>query len=143
MACSYRLGGYGYDGQYQTLMGSEKAGSHNWHVDMRNAWTEKNTDTNVPRLSNGVDLYANMGSDRFLISNTFLSLNNVRIGYNFPKKLIEKIKLKTLNIWVAGDNLAVFSARKGYNPLTSFAGSSDEYQYTPLSTIMGGIKFTF
>lgn len=143
VACSYRLGGYGYDGQYQTLMGSEKAGSHNWHVDMRNAWTEKNTDTNVPRLSNGVDLYANMGSDRFLISNTFLSLNNVRIGYNFPKKLIEKIKLKTLNIWVAGDNLAVFSARKGYNPLTSFAGSSDEYQYTPLSTIMGGIKFTF
>lgn len=141
--CSYRLGGYGYDNTYAHLMHSDLAGNYNWHTDMRNAWTETNTDTDIPRLSNGGDVYANAASTRFLTSNSYLSLNNVRLGYNFPKKLIEKIKLNTLSIWVSGDNLAILTARKGYNPMVSYDGSSDAYQYTPLSTIMGGIKFQF
>jgi len=148
IACSYRIGGYGYDGQYATLMSSDKAGRFNWHVDMRNSWNELMTaeqkaKATVPRLSNGTDTYSNAGSTRFLISNSFLSLNNIRLGYNFPKKMIEKIKLNSLNLYVTGDNLAILSARKGYNPMTSFSGSSSTYQYTPLSTIMGGIKFQF
>ena len=57
--------------------------------------------------------------------------------------MIEKIKLNILELYVTGDNLALLSARKGYNPMTSYSGSSDTYQYTPLSTIMGGIKFQF
>ena len=148
VACSYRIGGYGYDGTYATLMSSDKAGRFNWHVDIRNAWSEMMTNeqkanATIPRLSNGSDTYANYGSTRFLISNSYLSLNNIRLGYNFQKKLIEKIKLNSLNLYVTADNLAIISARKGYNPMTSFAGSSDTYQYTPLSTIMGGVKFQF
>lgn len=148
VSCSYRLGGYGYDGAYALLMSSDKVGSRNWHVDMRNAWSEMMTDqqkaqATIPRLSNGADTYANSGSTRFLVSNSYLSLNNIRLGYSFQKRLIEKIKLNSLSIYVTADNLAILSARKGYNPMTSFAGSSDTYQYSPLSTIMGGIKFQF
>ena len=148
VACSYRIGGYGYDGSYATLMGSDKAGRMNWHVDMRNAWNalmtdEQKANATIPRLSNGTDTYANYGSTRFLISNSYFSLNNVRLGYNFPKKLIEKIKLNSLSLYVTADNLAIISARKGYNPMTSFSGSSSTYQYTPLSTVMGGVKFQF
>lgn len=146
VSCSYRLGGWGYDSQYASLMHSDKAGRSNWHVDMRNAWTAENTHTDVPRLSNGADNYANYGSTRFLISNSFLSLNNIRLGYNFPKKWLgkkDKFHLNNLNIYVTADNLGIISARKGYNPMTSYSGSSNSYQYTPLSTIMGGIKFQF
>lgn len=148
ISTSYRLGGWGYDSQYATLMHSGKVGSCNWHVDMRNAWTaqmseEEKANATIPRLSNGTDLYANSGSTRFLISNSYFSLNNVHLGYTFPKKLIEKIKLNRLELYVSADNLAIASARKGYNPMTSFTGSSSTYQYTPLSTIMGGIKFQF
>lgn len=148
VTCSYGLGGYGYDNTYAALMNSDKIGSSNWHIDMRNAWNDLMTDeqkanATVPRLSNGADTYANMASTRFLTSNTFLSLNNIRLGYSFPKKLIDNIKLKTLSLYLSADNLAVASARKGYNPMSSFTGTSDSYQYTPLSTIMGGIKFQF
>jgi type IV secretory pathway VirB4 component len=97
----------------------------------------------VPRLSNGTDLYANSTSDRFLISNSYFSLYNVRLGYKFPKKLIEKIKFNSLELYVTGDNIAIATARKGYNPMTSYSGQSNSYQYTPLTTIMGGIKFQF
>lgn len=152
--CPYRIGGYGVDYQYATLMQSERVGKMNWHVDMRQAWSaqmsaaEKQAIADkgiagVPRLSNGDDKYASSISDRFLISNSYFSLYNVRIGYKFPKKLIEKAKMNVLEFYVTGDNLAIATARKGYNPMTSYAGSSDTYQYTPLSTIMGGIKVQF
>jgi TonB-linked SusC/RagA family outer membrane protein len=154
VTCSYGIGGWGYDWQYSQLMHSGKIGSSNWHVDMRKAWNSMMSDQEkqacvdmgvnaVPRLSNGSDLYANMGSTRFLTSLSFLNLNNIRIGYSFPKKWMEKIKFKSLNIYVSADNLAIVSARKGYNPMASFTGTSDAYQYTPLSTVMGGIKFQF
>ncbi len=147
---SYRLGGYGYDNTYAQLMHSDQVGKHNWHTDIYNAWTpmmatenQEISTTVVPRLSNGSDLYANAGSSRFLTKNNYLSLNNIRIGYSFPKKWMEKIKFQSLNIYVSGDNLALWSARRGFNPTVSLDGSSDISQYTPLSTIMGGIKFTF
>ena len=151
VTCSYGIGGYGYDNTYAALMSSDKAGKSNWHVDMRGAWNAMMTDAEkaaatAPRLSNGSDTYANMASTRFLTSNSFLSLNNVRLGYEFPKKLLGKedgVHINMLSLYVTADNLAILSARKGYNPMSSLTGTSDSYQYTPLSTIMGGIKLQF
>ena len=146
VACSYQIGGYGYDATYMALMANAPIGGHNWHVDMLNAWTEQNTNTNIPRLSNGngeFDSYANTTSTRFLTSNSFFSLNSIQVGYNFPKKLVEKIKLNKLHLYVSADNLAIATARKGYNPMTSFTGNSDTHGYSPLSTIVGGIKVSF
>jgi hypothetical protein len=57
--------------------------------------------------------------------------------------VIEKIKLNNLSLWVSADNLFCLSARKGYIPIASMTGSSSTYQYTPLSTILGGIKISF
>ncbi len=143
VTCQYGLGGYGYDNTYALLMHSDEVGTNNWHKDIRNAWTPFNKNTDVPRLSNGSDVYANMASTRFLTSNNFFQLSNIRLGYSFPKKLIEKIKLNQLSLFVSGDNLAIATARQGYNPTVSFKGTSDYAQYTPLSTVMGGIKFQF
>lgn len=143
---SYQIGGYGYDYTYMALMDDKQVGNHNWHVDMRKSWTETNTNTDIPGLFNGQSSnsqYSNVTSTRFLTSNSYLSLNNVQIGYNFPKKLLQKIKLEKLNLYVSGTNLAIATARKGYNPMTSFTGSSDTHGYSPLSTIMGGIKLSF
>ena len=141
--CSYRLGGWGYDNTYAMLMANEKVGNYNWHIDMRNAWTPENTDTDIPRLNNGTDTYTNTGSTRFLTSNSYLSLNNIRLGYKFQKKLVEKIKLSRLELYLQADNLAIASARRGYNPTSSLDGSSSAYRYTPLSTIIGGVKIQF
>ena len=143
ISCSYRIGGYGYDNMYALLMHSDPIGKRNWHKDIKNAWTENNTNTNVPRLSNGSDDNANAASDRFLTSNSFLSLNNINLGYKFPKKWIEKIKLNNLQIWVAADNLAIATARKGYNPMMSMSGTNGYNDYSPLSTVMAGIKVQF
>ncbi len=150
----YSLGGYGYDSAYATLMHSNRAGETNWHQDIENRWTKEIGDKwadmsaderskIVPRLSNGQDDYPNYASTRFLISSSYLTLSNIRIGYSFPKKLMDKAHLNSLSVFVSGDNLFCLSARKGYIPMASFGGGSDTYSYSPLSTVMGGIKISF
>jgi hypothetical protein len=148
----YSLGGYGMDYNYASLMHSDQAGTMNWHQDIESSWrfdTEYKADdrgiTNecTPRLSNANDRYANASSTRFLISSNYLALSNVRIGYSFPKKWMEKIHLNTLNLWVSADNLFCLSARQGYIPMASFTGQSSTDQYAPVTTIMGGIKISF
>ncbi len=146
IATSYRIGGYGYDYTYMALMANDQVGNHNWHVDMLNSWTASNTETNIPRVDNGLgeyQSYTSMTSTRFLTSNSYFSLNDIQVGYNFPKKLLKPIKLEKLHLYLSASNLAIATARKGYNPMTSFTGSSDTHAYSPLSTIMGGVKFTF
>lgn len=152
-AFQYGIGGYGADGAYAMLMHSDRAGERNWHKDIESRWTKDVADKwgtmsaaeksqVVPRLSNGTDNYANMGS-RQLVDMSYLTLSNVRIGYSFPKKWMDKAHLNSLSLFVSGDNLFCLSARKGYIPMASFTGASDTYSYSPLSTVMGGIKISF
>ena len=121
---------------------------------MLKTWTPENRNTTVPIMLAGQAVAANANhkaynarwsafGDRFLTSNTALRLSNVRLAYNFPHKMIEKIKLNSLSLWVRADNLFVLSHRKGYDPFTLFGGGNQRYQYTPLSTFVGGVKFTF
>ena len=140
---AYGLGGYGYDAVYANLMHNETIGQYNWHQDIENRWTSPGQITDVPRLSNAQDQYVNSTSTRFLTSNSYLNLSNVRLGYSLPKKLMQKIKFNNITVWVSGNNLFLLSARDGYVPYASFTGGSNRSQYIPQSTVMCGLKLQF
>ena len=53
------------------------------------------------------------------------------------------MKMELLQLWVGVDNIALASARKGYNPMMSMSGTNGYNDYSPLSTILGGIKIHF
>lgn len=139
----YSLGGYAYDGAYAILMNNDVIGGNNWHTDMFNRWQQPGDITNVPRLNNDNDVGVNSSSTRFLTSANYLMLNNVRLGYNFKTNVLDAIGAKALGIWVSADNLAIASARKGFNPSTHQAGSSSMYRYSPLSTVSAGLRVKF
>ena len=140
---SYQLGGTMMDSGYQRLMhnGYSSYAGNNWHTDIRRAWTPENTNTDVPRLNSG-DQYANSTSTRFLVSSNYLSLNNVTLGYTFPSKWLNKIKVKALRIYCAADNVALLSARKGLDPRQSYTSATTAL-YTPIRTVSGGLTLTF
>lgn len=140
---AYQLGGKIMDSGYQSLMHSGTASDlgQNWHTDIAKAWSVQNPNTDIPRLSSS-DKYANATSDRFLISSNYLSINNITLGYTFPKAWTKNIGIEGIRIYGAADNLAVFSARKGLDPRQSFTASTTSL-YTALRTISGGIKLTF
>ena len=141
----YSLGGYSYDGAYANLMNSDKVGGYSWHKDMENRWKQAGDVTDIPRLSSnyGNDSDANSISSRFLTKNDYLALNNVTLAYNLDKKVCQTIGFEGLTFTLAGDNLWLYTARKGFNPTTSESGNSSTYTYSPLSTFTLGVKATF
>ena len=146
---SYQLGGKYYDGTYQNLMHTQASAGNAWHKDILNAWTPTNTNTNIPRNDGDIQV-AQSALDRFLVSASYLSVNNVTLGYTFPAKWTKKIHIQGLRIYVAGDNLGVLTARKGIDPrfsmglgsMTSGTGLNSGY-YSAMRNITGGITLTF
>lgn len=143
LSFAYQFGGKIYDHTYASLMhgfSSSNAG-RNWHTDIRNAWTPENTKTDVPRL-NASDSYTNSQSDRFLVSSNYLSLNNITVGYSFPKKIVSKMFLNELRLYFAAENVALWSARKGLDPRQGYV-SSNNATYSPIRSVSGGIRVSF
>ena len=140
---AYQLGGKIFDYSYQALMhnGDGYSAGQNWHVDMAKAWTPENTNTDVPRL-NRSDKYTNELTDRWLTSSNYLSVNNITLGYTLPKNWLRSLNIQALRLYVAADNVALFSTRKGMDPRQGFRGTSGD-TYSALRTISGGIKLTF
>ena len=144
----YSLGGYVYDGAYAGLMGNGLIANNNWHKDILNRWQSPSQpgDGIVPRISNNQDANVNSASSRFITKADYFSLNNVRLGYTFTKKITDKLGLAGLSLWVSGDNLYLGTARAGLNPMTAEpansteTGGSDTYRYSPLSTISAGLR---
>ena len=140
---AYQLGGQVLDYGYLYLMhasASADAGGA-WHKDILNAWTPENRNTDVPRLNAG-DRYTAYSSTRFLTSASYLSINNITVGYTLPKDLVRKIGLSNVRVYFSGDNLALFAKRKGLDPRQGFV-SSIPYTYTQLRSISGGISVSF
>ena len=140
---AYQLGGKLWDYTYQDLMHGGKSANvgQNWHKDIANAWTPENRITDVPRL-NSNDMYANESSDRWLVSSNYLSVNNITLGYNFPKAWLRGMGITSLRVYGVADNLALLTARKGMDPRKGFSTTSSA-TYGALRTFSAGVKLTF
>ena len=143
VGCTYQIGGKTWDSSYQDLMhgGVASEAGTNWHKDILDSWTESNTGSDIPMVNYGL---ANQSatSDRFLVSSSYLNINNITVGYTFPKAISQRIGMNSLRLYVAADNVALFSKRKGLDPRQRFDGQID-YRYTPIRTISGGLKVQF
>lgn len=142
-AFSYQLGGRILDYGYQDLMHSGDNIGMNLHRDALRAWTPENKHTDVPMLFQTADYsYSNYTSDRFLISSNYLSLNNVKLGYSFSEKIAATLGLSSLNVYFQAENVALWSKRKGLDPRQGFL-SSENYTYSPMRVLSGGVRVSF
>ncbi|MDR0939230.1 MAG: TonB-dependent receptor [Mediterranea sp.] len=144
---SYQIGGLAYDYGYSGLMGSPQPdqGGGNFHVDLLNAWSTENTSSNIPRVVFS-DLETTRASDRWLTNASYLSMDNITVGYTLPINLIKKTGLKSVRFSVTCDNVFFVSKRQGFNPRTSWSGemaSTQTSPYTPMRTISGGLRVQF
>ena len=146
---SYQLGGRYYDGTYQDLMHTQDNKGKALHKDMLLAWTPENTDSDIPRWDGNIDV-AQTPVSRFVISSNYLSINNVTLGYTLPRQLVQKVGVASMRVYVAGENLYVFSARKGVDPrysmgigsMTGGTGLANN-AYGTMRNITGGVTLTF
>jgi hypothetical protein len=144
--CGFQVGGKIIDSGYQYLMsgGSSSDAGMALHKDLLNAWTTENTNTNIPALAwtGNQATYMTALTDRWLTSSNYFSLNNITAGYTLPKSVTSKLSCTNIRVYFSGDNLYLWSKRKGLDPrqgyVTSIAGS-----YSALRSVSGGVKIEF
>lgn len=122
-------------------------GALNKSVELLNAWTPDNTNTNVPRVAykSSGSITNDMFSQRFIQNASYLKIANIEVGYNFPDRWFGNY-LNGVRIFASAQNLATLSEYKGYN--VDFAGGTFTPGYNYASyptprTIMFGAHFSF
>lgn len=122
-------------------------GTLNKSVELLNAWTPDNMDTDVPRIaykSTG-SITNDMFTERFLQDATYLKIGNVTLGYNFPDKWFNGY-VNNVRVYASGQNLVTFTKYRGYN--VDFAGGTftPGYNYSSYPTprsVMFGVNISF
>lgn len=81
---------------------------------------------------------------------SFLRLNNVTVGYTFPKSWVKKCFMQKVRLYVTGYNLFVFTKYSGSDPEVDTSSKRnamtpgvDYASYPKSRTIVGGINVTF
>lgn len=117
----YRLGGKIYDYTYASLMENVSTTGNGFalHKDILKSWTPDNTSSNIPRFMYG-DLYTTSTSTRFLTSARYLNFQSFVVGYTLPADLTRRFLVSKMRIYVQGENLCYWSARKGLDPRYSY-----------------------
>jgi hypothetical protein len=137
---NYQVGGKIYDGTYAQLMHSGTYGLA-MHEDILKRWQQPGDITDVPRLDAGRNAAFSAQSDRWLVDATHLNIQNVTLSYTLPSATSKKIKLQNMRFYVTGENLYMFTKKKGMNPVQNFTGVTTNV-YVPARTITAGLNVT-
>jgi hypothetical protein len=141
---TYQIGGKQYDSTYAQFMApptTSNAG-YNFHKDTYNAWSEQNPNSDIPRWQFS-DQYSSNMSTRFLTNASYLNIQNINIGYTFPKKLTTKFLVNNLRVYCSAENVYYWSKRKGFDPRQTYSGTVNATNYAPIRTISAGITASF
>jgi TonB-linked SusC/RagA family outer membrane protein len=80
---------------------------------------------------------------------SFIRLNNITIGYTFPKVLLGKLKMSNLRIYATGNNLGTITGYSGYDPEVSVRRNNpltpnvDYSAYPKSRTYLLGVNVAF
>ncbi|MCR9229145.1 MAG: TonB-dependent receptor [Flavobacteriaceae bacterium] len=109
-----------------------------------NRWTPENPTNDQPSYLN--DNRSQAVNSRTIVDASYVKLQSVRLGYNFPSKFL-KDQLKSLEVYVSGLNLLTFSDYNGFDPALNPYGTSnfkiDWNGYPSATTFLIGLNVGF
>ncbi|MDI1257292.1 MAG: TonB-dependent receptor [Flavobacterium sp.] len=115
-------------------------GVFNKSTDILRAWTPDNRITDIPSLSvQNASLDAN--SDRYIKNADYLRLRYMSIGYNVPKKFLDKTLFSAVKAYVQAENLVTWSKWRGWD--AESPRGSDQYQYPTPKILSVGLQLEF
>ena len=130
-----------------------------WHLN--NYWTPENPDAYLPRYAqyNGTLGYTNyVPNDRYLQKVSYLRLRNLQVGYTLPASIVSKANMKSVRIYLSGENLVswspLYKVAPNFMDVSTAANNTDPdvdsgYNqgsgngYPLLKTLSLGISLTF
>lgn len=102
-----------YNKLYNVMMGPWGV---NHHVDILDTWTQKNSNSDIPRFEETSQNNNQRWSDRWLEDGSYLRVKTVSLGYTLPSKWANIISVQNLRIYLTINNLYTFTNYKGFDP---------------------------
>ena len=121
---------------------------NNWYDDVANVKVS-NPDAKLPRAIIGDPNDNDVISDRYIEDGSYLRIKNIVLGYTLPKKLVERIKLERIRVYMNIQNLYTFTKYTGYDPevgastQTSNVYGCDNGRYPSPTTYSFGVNIGF
>lgn len=75
-----------------------------------------NPGTDIPRFDNGGENSNHYMSTRWIEDGTFVRIQNVRLSYNLPSRLTEKVRMSRAQVYANIQNVATFTNYTGLDP---------------------------
>ncbi|MEG1838689.1 MAG: TonB-dependent receptor, partial [Bacteroidaceae bacterium] len=88
-----------------------------------NRWTPENQTNYLWKAGRGTAVQ-NITTDRLVEDASFLRLKNVQIGYTFPQKMMKKIRIQKIRLYLSGSDLWTLTDYSGYDPEVSVRNSA-------------------
>lgn len=79
----------------------------------------------APYTGYDITLEPPLPSSRWLQDGSYIRLKSVTIGYNFNDDVLDKLKLRSLNVYVGATNLYTITNYEGYDPDVSYSDPLD------------------
>ncbi|SHJ19407.1 TonB-linked outer membrane protein, SusC/RagA family [Arenibacter nanhaiticus] len=119
--------------------------AQNQYASVKNRWTPTNQDTDMFRaLGRGFEDV----SSRVIEDGSYIRLKTVNLSYAFSKKVLDKLQVNSLSIFLSGQNLITWTDYSGFDPDVSVNRSAImpgvDYSSYPVSrTFSLGLNITF
>jgi len=81
-----------------------------------NRWTGKGTSNDMPRNSFDAPSSNRFFSSAYIEDGSFVRIRNMQLGYTLPVKLISKMRINSLRLYVSAQNLHTFTKYTGFDP---------------------------
>lgn len=138
---------------YDVVNGTKMNSTNMYYFDNQSTavlrrWRKEGDVTDIPRaLINGG--YNWLGSDRYVEDASYVRFRTITARYNFDKKTLSKMKMKSMSAYITAENLLTFTKYLGQDPEVAFRGSDpfrisyDNSMTPPAKTITLGLVVGF
>lgn len=107
-----------------------------------NRWTEENPSNTIPRLTIRGDYSWNYAYSSFWVQDgSYVRLKNLQIGYTFPERWTQQIRIDHIRAYLNGQNLLTLTNYEGYDPEVTATQTGVGYPHAKIISM--GIQVNF
>ncbi|NVO20967.1 MAG: TonB-dependent receptor [Bacteroidetes bacterium] len=122
-------------------------GLSNASIKLLDRWTVDNPSNLYPRANRNAD-YLSM-SDRYLEDGSYVRIKTITLSYDLPKRLMDRMHMERVRVYVTGQNLFTFTNYSGFDPEVGSFGMDntrlgyDFGSYPSVKTFIAGASINF
>ena len=109
---------------------------------MKDRWTPEKPNNTYQRVF--IDNQrATIKSEYYVENMSYLRLKNLELGYRFPDKWMDRIRIDGIRVYLSAQNLFTVTDYKGFDPERAGVEATNIYSYPLVQTFTAGVNITF